>query len=272
MRLTKRVFSVMAVVLALLSVLTVLSGCKKEKEPYKPPVITTRYTVSYYKEDGTTLIETRTFTHGDYITYPGNVDKTGHLTKWHLYNEAGEEIGTDKAIQNTKAVVYYELMDALVNIYDSVTGEEIFNRYYSYGDVFSVSNITAEVNVEKPGYIFKGFSDDGGKTFKTDFTLESSLTLDAIYEPIIYKITFFDDETYRVIIPTTETIYGEIALPAAPEKEGYTFDGWYIIEGFADKRVGGKGDKYVVKGDTDFYAVYTENKTEANGSNNATDK
>ena len=75
-----------------------------------------------------------------------------------------------------------------------------------------------------------------------------------------------------MIFPTSDTIYGEITLPAAPAKEGYTFDGWYIVDGYTDKRVGGKGDKYVVTGTTDFYAVYTKNPTESNGSNSSTEK
>lgn len=268
MRNNKRIVTVTAVLLLLTALLSVFTGCNKEKEPYKPPVITTQYTVSYYQEDGTTLIETRTFTHGDYITYPNVLDKEGYFTKWKLYNEAGEEIGNDKAIQNTKAVMYYELQDALVNIYDSVTGEEIFNRYYFYGDTFKVSDI--DIELEKPGYIFKGISDDGGKTFKTEFVLNGADTFDAIYEAIIYEITFFDDETYRVIYPTTQTVYGEMTLPAAPAKEGYTFDGWYIVDGHETKRAGGKGETYLVTGTTDFYAVYTENKTESN--NGTTDK
>lgn len=277
MRITKRAFSVFALVLALLALLTVMSGCKKEKPKNERPVITTQYTVSYYKEDGTTLIETRTFTHGDYITYPGStdIDKPGHFTKWKFYNEAGEEVGDNTASRNLKAVVYYELMDTLVNVYDSVTQQEIFNRYYYYGDTFKTSDITVEVDIEKPGYVFKGFSVDGGETFVTEIELKESITIDAIYEPIIYKITFFDDETYKVIFPTSETIYGELTLPAAPEKEGYTFDGWYVSDAMAaggSKRVGGKGDRYVVTGTTDFYAVYTKTPTESNGSNNATEK
>lgn len=264
MRINRKFITVISLLLLTATLITIMSGCKKGDEPYKPPVITTQYTVSYYQEDGTTLIETRTFTHGDYITYP-NVTKDGYMANWKLYNESGEEVGVDKAIQNTKAVVYYELMDALVTVYDSSTSEEIFNRYYYYGDTFSVGDITAEINIEKPGYVFKGFSDDGGKTFNTTFLLkDGSITLEAIYEPIIYKLTFFDDETYRVIYPTSETVYGDITLPAAPAKEGHTFDGWYVVDGFTTKKAGGKGDTYTVKGDTNFYAVYVKTPTENN--------
>ena len=265
MRNNKKFITVVALLLLAASFITVMSGCAKEKEPYKPPVITTQYTVSYYKEDGTTLIETRTFTHGDYITYPSNLDKDGYFTQWKLYNEAGEEIGTDKAIQNTKAVLYYELTDALVTVRSSIDDGELFNRYYYYGDTFNTADILAEIEIERPGYVFKGFSEDGGENFVTVVELKGSITIYAMYEAIPYDITFFDDETYRVIYNTTTTVYGEISLPAAPAKEGYTFDGWYVSDPLTpggSKRVGGKGDTYLVTGNTDFYAVYTENKTE----------
>ena len=268
MRNNRKFITVVALLLLAASLITVMSGCSKEKEPYTPPVITTQYTVSYYKEDGTTLIETRTFTHGDYITYPANQDKEGYFTQWKLYNEAGEEIGTDKAIQNTKAVVYYELTDALVTVRNNIDDEE-FSRYYYYGDTFNTADILAEIEIERPGYIFKGFSEDGGATFVTVKELKGSISLDAIYEAIMYEITFLDDETYRIIYNTTPTTYGEITLPAAPSKEGYTFDGWYVSDALApggNKRVGGKGDSYLVTGSTDFYAVYTKNATES-GSN-----
>ena len=261
MRITKRFLTVAALLLLTFSLVTVFSGCKNDKGTELPSVMTEKYTVSYYEADGTTLIETRTFNHGDYITYPIATSKEGYLTQWKLYNTSNEEISIDKAVQNVKAVVNYELMDARVNVLDSTTGEEIFQKDYYYGDTFYTSEITSYTKLDKPGYIFKGFSDDGGKTFGTVFELESGLTLEAIYEPIMYKITFFDDDTYRVIRPTEDTVYGDMTLPAAPAKDGYTFDGWYVIDGYTTKRVGGKGDTYTVTQDTDFWAVYTKNET-----------
>jgi len=265
MRINKKYFTAVAVMLLTLSLLAIFSGCKeKEKEPYTPPTITTQYTVSYYDEDGTTPLGTKTFTHGDYVTFP-DVDKLGHTPKWTLYDENGEEVFIDTAIQNMKAVVSYEKKDAMVSLYSNIDDEQLLNECYYYGDTFYVDNIN--IDLIKPGYIFKGISEDGGKTFAKEFYLTGSISLEAIYEAIPYTITFFYDDVpghrYQTMYSASTTTYGAITLPGALDVEGYTFDGWYVQDGYTNKKVGVKGDSYLVSESTDFYAVYTKTPTES---------
>ena len=270
MRITK-IFAIILAVLALTALVFTLAGCNNEKPSNKPDPITTQYNVTYYDEDGTTVIETRTFTHGDRITYP-NKYKEGHDTSWNLYDldaepeEDGEnEIVTSTVTRNMKAVASYVPMDCLVCIYDSVTNEELFNQYYLYGDTY-----TPDIETDKPGYKFLGFSENG-TDYVTEVNLTGSVSLYAMYEAIPYKITFLYDDvpgySYQVIYAETTAYYGAMTLPTAPTVDGYTFDGWYVQNGFKDERVGGKGDTYLLTGTTTFWAVYTKNATIESDSN-----
>ena len=250
MRTTQRsLFLLLAVAFAVILAFSAVSCAKK---PTEPPKITTQYTVTYYDEDGTTLLDTKTFTHGDYLTFP-TLTKTGYDVIWKLYDQNGSEVSNSgKVVDNLKAVANYQLMDCLVSVFDSSNDEKLYEQYHSYGDVY-----VPDMETEKPGYIFKGFTVDG-EEYKTEFKLESSINIYAVYEAIPYTVTFFDDDTNRVIYAPSVTIYGDITLPVAPAKDGYTFDGWYVVDGFNVVRAGGKGESYLIDADTDFYAVYTK--------------
>ena len=268
MRNSKKLLTVVAFMLLAFAAITVFSGCKKEKEPYKPPVITTEYTVTYYDEDGITELGSQKFVHGSYITFPDK-SKPGHLTVWTMYGEDGEEIGVDVAIQNTKAVVSYELMDTLVTIFDTVSGENVWDKYYYYGETFKAEEITVDLT-NKAGFKYLGLSDDGGLTFKTEFALTDSITIEAVYEPIEYKIIYRDYDTSQIL---SEFIYkytdGTYSLPGST-KEGYTFEGWFIPDAYAPggvKKIGDKGTVYQITEEvTEFYAKYTKNETSSSDS------
>ena len=262
-----RITKILAILLAL-SAMTVLAfaftACTAEEpqtEPDEPDPITTEYTVTFYEDNGVVPIERRTFVHGDRLTFPENpeIQKDGYFLEWVLYDldtESGEpeEIHVDVVTRNMKVVATYQLMDCLVNIYDSITGEEIYNQYYSYGDILTLD--LECFNILKPGYNFLGFTEDGENFVTGDITLTTSVTFNAMYEAIPYTITFFDGDTSRIIYDATTTIYGDMTLPVAPQKDGYSFDGWYVKNGHANERVGTAGDTYTVTGNTDFYAVY----------------
>ncbi|MBR2460194.1 MAG: InlB B-repeat-containing protein [Clostridia bacterium] len=247
---TKRIFFSLFL-LAVAVILPIFSaGCKDGGSKKN----NTQYTVGYYESaEATEPFETRTFTHGDNLTVPV-VNREGYETLWTFYDENGTELGnTGKVTRNMKVVATYVTKDCLVTVYNSYTGEVWLEDYYPYGYKY-----TPTFETEIPGLIFKGYRADSSEEYKTEFELKDSQNICAVYEAILYKITFLDDVTNRVIYSTSNTVYGNMTLPSAPEKDGYTFDGWYYVEGFNVVRAGGKGNSFSVTKDIDFYAVYTK--------------
>ncbi|WP_141505113.1 InlB B-repeat-containing protein [Paenibacillus luteus] len=102
-----------------------------------------------------------------------------------------------------------------------------------YGGYSNTYKVFAGSKLEKPAdltfehYTFKGWHIRGGKmwNFDTD-TVSDDLSLFDEWELTKYTITF-DYQDGRAGIPVLVS-YGDVtAQPYVPEKEGYTFEGWY---------------------------------------------
>ena len=80
---------------------------------------------------------------------------------------------------------------------------------------------------EKEGYTFEGWYDENGEEV-TEISAGSTgnKVFYAEWEFITYSITYIvDNQSYSVTEYTIET--ESVDFPAAPEKNGYTFEGWY---------------------------------------------
>lgn len=267
MRDIKKTLTSLLLVVTLIFTALSFVACSDDKDDDKEGggyTITNKYNVSYYDENGT-FIETRTFTHGDSLTYP-DLGKEGYDLEWKCKDEEGNDYtypGT--VVDNFSAYANYTLSDCLVTVIDSVTDETLYEHYYSYGDVYEPSDISTD----KPGYIFLGFSENE-KDYADSFKLTQTITIYVMYEAIDYTLSFLDDDTSK-LLGTDVVNYGSYTLPSAPTKNGYVFDGWYAVIGHEAVRVGGAGDKYTITRDIDFYAVYTvdtsSDKSDEKGDN-----
>lgn len=86
------------------------------------------------------------------------------------------------------------------------------------------SKIEKFVPEEKTGYLFKGWVPAEPETMP-----DKDTTLEGTYETIPYYIVFKDITTGDVRI---ECFYGqEISKPAASEKKGHDFQGWFMADG-----------------------------------------
>lgn len=118
--------------------------------------------------------------------------------------------------------------------------------YYFFGQEVNIPSAPG-----KEGYTFTGWSWKMGMltvVIDEPQTMPSAnLTAYAIYEPTIYKATFYCDGKVWTKI---NNIYGEsFIMPRLPEKEGYTFDGWSP-----------KPPQTTPAYDTQFNAVFVPNK------------
>lgn len=97
-----------------------------------------------------------------------------------------------------------------------LNGNEYFSQTLAYG-----SAVVPASEPEDEGYTFSGWSEIPATMPAHDVTVRGTL------EPTVYQITYIiDDETVAI----DSVAYGKAIVPfEAPEKEGYTFDGWSYI-------------------------------------------
>ena len=117
---------------------------------------------------------------------------------------------------------------------------------------------------ERDHYIFKGWKERGHYDSEAtiDFVVVSkearALNLVAVWEPVVYSISYVNDGKYRydIVNPTSYTVENEDLYIARPYKEGYDFLGWVI----AGDRTETINNPMVVRkgshGDLKLYAEY----------------
>lgn len=135
-------------------------------------------------------------------------DVEGHQTIWKTSLD-GEEL-TEVSADSTLYVEYHKITYALTYVVD---GEVYATDNIEYG-----ATITPIAEPVKEGYTFSGWSEVPETMPASDVTISGTYTVNN------YTVTFkIGDE----VIFSESMAYGtEIVAPEAPEKEGYTFDGW----------------------------------------------
>ena len=135
-------------------------------------------------------------------------DVEGHQTIWKTSLD-GEEL-TEVSADSTLYVEYHKITYALTYVVD---GEVYATDSIEYG-----AAITPIAEPVKEGYTFSGWKDVPATMPASDVTISGTYTVNN------YTVTFkIGDE----VIFSESMAYGtEIVAPEAPEKEGYTFDGW----------------------------------------------
>ena len=115
---------------------------------------------------------------------------------------------------------------AKVVTYNSNTGTGLMDN-----QVASASESLSLNSFSKAGHNFLGWSTsqtgsvndyDDGVTY--DFSAD--ITLYARWSPISYNVTY-DEQSGSAVNDNTYTIGSTVTLPAAPSRDGYTFDGWF---------------------------------------------
>lgn len=127
------------------------------------------------------------------------------------------------------------------------TPEEYYISYYLEGGKLkdgksNSSSYTVEsedfiLNVpERDYYVFKGWKEYGqhdseaAKEYKVVASEARDLILVAVWEPVVYSISYVDDGYYKydIVNPTSYTVESEDLYIAGPYKDGYDFLGWVV--------------------------------------------
>ncbi|MDE7419533.1 MAG: InlB B-repeat-containing protein, partial [Muribaculaceae bacterium] len=160
-----------------------------------------------FKIDGE-IIATKAFEYGSEIELPAAPEKEGYtFSGWQDVPETMP--AHDLEIVGSYTVNHYKLTYVVDgNVYKEYT--------VAYGEA-----ITPEAAPVKEGFVFSGWDNVPATMPAHDVTVSGLFLINA-YQ-VVFKI---DGE----IIATKAYEYGsEIELPAAPEKEGYTFAGWQDV-------------------------------------------
>ena len=153
---------------------------------------------------------------------------------WYLDSEFHDEITEIPAHLDHDLTIYAKFDYVYYNI-----------NYYNCNDAINPNptqyNIDDEITFAEPtqlGYTFKGWyksnnHDESNRFIKIDRGTTGNVNVYAWFEPIEYSITYEDDKNFGN--PTSYTIATNTFTLKNAEKEGYTFDGWYLNGVFTEE-------------------------------------
>ena len=174
-----------------------------------------------------------------------------------------------------KKYVIQSDLDKDLNLEAVWTPEKYYISYYLAGGKLkdgksNSSSYTIEsedfiLNVpERDYYVFKGWKEYGqhdseaAKEYKVVASEARDLILVAVWEPVVYSISYVDDGYYKydIVNPTSYTVESEDLYIAGPYKDGYDFLGW-VVAGDRTARI---NNPMVIKsgshGDLKLFAEY----------------
>ncbi len=176
------------------------------------------YTVNF-DSDGGTIVESQIVTFNEKVTKPSNPTKEGYtFDNWYL-DEKVFDFNT-KVTSNLELKAKYKLNEYTIT-FDTDGGTAIDSEKVTHNEKVSRPN-----DPEKTGYTFDNWYLND-EVFDFDTNITSNLTIKAKYTINEYTVNFDADGGTPVESQTVK--YNEkVIKPSDPEKEGYTFDNWYL--------------------------------------------
>ena len=189
------------------------------------------YDVTFYKEDGTTVIDSQSVDYNEYATAPSDLTKTGYTFKgWTTDGGATllskATIDATAVTANVEYTAVFEINSYDVTFYDEDGTTVIDSQSVDYNEY-----ATAPADLTKTGYTFKGWTTDGGATTASKATIDATqvtvnVEYTAVFEINSYDVTFYDEDG-TTVLDSQSVDYNEYATaPTDPSKTGYTFKGW----------------------------------------------
>ena len=167
-----------------------------------------RYTITFDAAGGSEIAPI-TQDYGTAITTPADPTREGYtFIGWD------KEIPTTMPAENMTVTAQWEINRYTIT-FDTAGGSEIAPITQDYG-----TNIAAPADPTREGYTFIGWDMEIPKTMPAE-----NMTVTAQWEINRYTITF-DAAGGSEIAPITQDYGTNIAAPADPTREGYTFIGW----------------------------------------------
>ena len=190
------------------SPVTAIGGTETGNKEYWAKWEINQYTITVKPENGKADI-TITQDYGTPITAPADPTREGYtFIGWD------REIPTTMPAENMTVTAQWEINRYTIT-FDTAGGSEIAPITQDYG-----THITAPADPTREGYTFIGWDREIPTTMPAE-----NMTVTAQWEINRHTITF-DTAGGSKIAPITQDYGTNIAAPADPTREGYTFIGW----------------------------------------------
>ena len=200
---------------------------------------------------------------GSNVTLPSATREGYKFNGWYSAEEGGTKLGDAGASYKMSAadVTFYAHWIASRTLtFDACGGTySVTSASYYNGDTVTLSKPVYD------GFYFMGWceSEDGnGERYTSKFVMpDKDVTLYAIWSetpPAEFTVKFDVNGGPGSVGNMTVSDGEDLVLPAAPEREGFTFKGWYT-EMLLGTRVGGAGDTCKITENTDLYAQWQIN-------------
>lgn len=215
-------------------------------------IVEDTYTVEFYAEDGTTLLDSQSVKEGKTPEYKG-VTPTKEPTKEVEYVFSGWTPDITSVVSNMKVTPVFKAVPRTYTVTFVIDGKETKVKA-QYGTAAEAPSNPLKLADAQYTYTFKEWD--------KDFSfVEGDMTVEAVFEKTLrkYKVTFYAEDR-TTILAEVMTDYGTAAAaPEAPEKEPvgtttYTFAGWVTATGDA-------ADLTNITKNVVVYAKYDEHHT-----------
>ena len=195
-----------------------------------------KYKVTFFDEDGTTVLKTEDVEYGTGATAPANPTKVPTAEFTYTFDKWDIDFTIVTSELNVKAVYKATKNQYKVTFFDDDGVKVINTEYVEYGNSATAPANPTKVPTAEFTYTFDKWD--------IDFTnVTSELNVKAVYKKTVnkYTVTFYNGTT---LIKTESVEYGSKAsAPEPPFIDGYEFDKW-------DK------DFSVIYGNLEVYAIY----------------
>ncbi|WP_281888705.1 InlB B-repeat-containing protein [Paenibacillus sp. YYML68] len=183
------------------------------------------YTVSFDSQGGS-AVASQTVTHGGYATMPTPPVKAGYsFDGWYTDSSltTPHQFSTTAILGVSTLYAKWTLNSYTVS-FDSQGGSTVASQTVTHGGYATMP--TAPV---KAGYSFDGWYTDSSLTTPHQFSTTAILGVSTLYAKWAlnsYTVSF-DSQGGSAVASQTVSHGGYATMPTAPERTGYSFDGWY---------------------------------------------
>lgn len=175
--------------------------------------------------DGSAVHDTQTVLEGNNIAKPADPSKTGYnFLGWATTSNATVANVTLPTKMGTSDVTYYAVYSAKSYTVTFMNGSSL----HSTGSVnYNGAYTLPSTNPSKTGYSFEKWVDGSGNAIPATHTVDGNVTYYASFKANTYKANFYKDAAKTDLYNSVDVVFGQdIAKPADPSKDGYTFKGW----------------------------------------------
>src|SRR3989339_244912 len=182
-----------------------------------------QYTITFEESGGSAVLDiTQDFNTA--VTAPNNSNKEGY-TFGGWYSDAALTTAytfTVMPAQNITLYAKWTIIQYTITFEES-GGSAVLDITQDFNTA-----VTAPNNSNKEGYTFGGWYSDAALTTAYTFTVmpAQNITLYAKWTIIQYTITF-EENGGSAVLDITQDFNTAVTAPNNPNKEGYTFGGWY---------------------------------------------